>query len=361
MLPTDFPGEKLVIKLWETLTEKGIGSLLMPWQTRRTDGTRIELRRREMLMLAQTEIDILEMRAGRKYLSDDGSLLTWPTPNSQSEELAHSAQKSQLRIGSLVERIIGNDAANTMRQEINASKAVLHAEEVLANDTQSPPDRAIDEDWVFRWRDYAGRVSNNELQELWGKILAGEVKSPGAYSLRTLEFLRELSKAEAERITQLAKFAIERCVVRSASQYLEEHGISFDLLLEMQDLGVVSGVEALGLRRQWMSTSSDRFIRALRSNGKVLVIEHEDADKTVTLDAYLLTNVGNELLGLGSFSPDVDYLRLVGETIAKQGFKVGLADWEQKTETEGRYFNRQNISDSEESATGESVDLTDSS
>lgn len=31
----DIPGEKLIIKLWETIADKGIGSLLKPWQIRR--------------------------------------------------------------------------------------------------------------------------------------------------------------------------------------------------------------------------------------------------------------------------------------------------------------------------------------
>lgn len=343
MLPTDFPGEKLVIKLWETLAEKGIGSLLAPWQARRTGRTRITLRRSEMLMLAQAEVDVNDIRAGRKRLTSDGALLILPDSDSE-RQLTYPHEGSELRIGSLVERIIRDDAANAIRKEINASKAVINAEEVLANDTQTPPERAIEEDWVLRWREYAGRVSNDELQQLWGKILAGEVKSPGRYSLRTLEFLKELSKEEAERITQLARFALEGCVVRSASEYLNEHGISFDFLLEMQALGVVSGVGGF-LKREWSSNASDRYVRVLRSNGKVLLVENEQSSKTVSLDAYPLTTIGMQLLELGNFVPELDYLRLVGEQIVKQGFTVALADWEQKTETEGRYFNRQNIGD----------------
>ena len=31
----DYPGEKLLFKLWETLAEKGVGELLVPWQEKR--------------------------------------------------------------------------------------------------------------------------------------------------------------------------------------------------------------------------------------------------------------------------------------------------------------------------------------
>ena len=31
----EFPGEKLVTKMWETLAEKGIGAALQPWHEKR--------------------------------------------------------------------------------------------------------------------------------------------------------------------------------------------------------------------------------------------------------------------------------------------------------------------------------------
>ena len=93
---------------------------------------------------------------------------------------------------SLVEASVRSNATQEARKEINVSKAIIYAEEALANDAQVPPGRSIDEDWLFAWRDYAGRVSTEDLQKLWGNVLAGEVKSPGTYSVRTLEFIRGL-------------------------------------------------------------------------------------------------------------------------------------------------------------------------
>jgi len=69
----DFPGEKLVIKLWETLAEKGIGSLLSPWQAGREGRARNEVRRHEILMLAQAEMDAADIRSGKKRLLPDGT------------------------------------------------------------------------------------------------------------------------------------------------------------------------------------------------------------------------------------------------------------------------------------------------
>lgn len=52
-----WPGEQLVIRLWDTLSEKGVGSLLRPWQMKREGMAQIEIRRAELLALAQAEKD----------------------------------------------------------------------------------------------------------------------------------------------------------------------------------------------------------------------------------------------------------------------------------------------------------------
>ncbi len=336
----DFPGEKLVIKLWETLAEKGVGSLLSPWQAVREGKARNELRREELLMLAQAEVDAAEIRAGRKRLENDGSLrLLTSTPEQNTTERIEPT----ISLPSLAEVSIKNRTAEEARKEINASKAIIYAEEVLSGDRQTPPDRSIDDDWFFTWRDYAGGVSTEDLQQLWGKVLAGEVKSPGSYSLRTLEFLRGLSKGEAEHISRLASFVIEGRIVRSLKQHLDEQGITFSLLLQMQELGLLSGVEAAGLNTTYKSGNSEQFVIPLRSNGKALVVENDDPNKELKLEVYLLTGVGSQLLGLGSFTANLDYLRLVGKEIIKQGFSVKLADWVQVTENEGQYFNAEKL------------------
>lgn len=42
----DIPGEKLVIKMWESLIDKGVGGVLQPWQERRVGECRLELKQK---------------------------------------------------------------------------------------------------------------------------------------------------------------------------------------------------------------------------------------------------------------------------------------------------------------------------
>ena len=58
------PGEALLGKLWDTLADKAIGNLLKPWQIRREGKALIDVKRDEMLILAQAERDADAIRRG---------------------------------------------------------------------------------------------------------------------------------------------------------------------------------------------------------------------------------------------------------------------------------------------------------
>ncbi|MDE2903362.1 MAG: DUF2806 domain-containing protein [Chloroflexota bacterium] len=190
------PGEKLLIRLSDTIAS-AFGELLGPWQIRRTARAKADARRDQRLMLAQAARDANDILAGRKSLDVDRQLVAGPGNDAPSATvaLATAAQRSLM--------------AQQMRAEVNVARAVLVAEDVLEDDPQEPPGRRVDDDWLHRWRESAGKVSIEELQDLWGRVLAGEIKSPGTFSLRTLEFLKNLSKQEAAEIATLAPFVVD--------------------------------------------------------------------------------------------------------------------------------------------------------
>ena len=188
----NWPGENLIIKLWECLAEKGVGSLLKPWQIRREGRATIDLRRYEMLTLAEAERESEELRSGRRKLQNAKFMIS--LTEISHEESIHAKSESV----PLLELASQAAVADSLRKEINVAKAVLHAEEELRNDETPPQEQKLEDDWLYRWRDYAGSVSSEELQAIWGRILAGELKSPGhsrqlkqeiAISLRARRFL----------------------------------------------------------------------------------------------------------------------------------------------------------------------------
>ena len=219
----------------------------------------------------------------------------------------------------------------------------MSAETDLAGDAQEPPNRMVDDDWLLRWRDSAGRVSSEELQTLWGRVLAGEIKSPGTFSLRTMEFLKNLSQEEARRIAKLAPFVINNEFISSNNQeLLNSKGIVFDVLVSLQDLGIISDV-SIGISLTMRSGQPGEFKLGLIAYNRMLLATHKDEEKELHLKGYRLTSLGTQVLKLGSFTPDEIYLRSVGERIKGQGFKVSLAHFAHLTETRVSYFDGEDL------------------
>lgn len=59
---------KLAIKLWGSIVDQGIGKLFKPLQMKREGITNIELKRIRMLVLAQTERDVEDIKKGEKVV-----------------------------------------------------------------------------------------------------------------------------------------------------------------------------------------------------------------------------------------------------------------------------------------------------
>lgn len=330
-----WPGEGLLIKLWETLAEKGIGGLLKPWQIKREAMAQLEARRLEIVALADAEREADNIRAGRLKLADSRYALALPSPEAQEKRRIEPslAERSAAKVSTSA--LVGD----ALRREVNVAKAITYTESELKDDPQKPPERDIESDWLYRWRDYAGAVSSEELQSLWGRLLAGELKAPGSYSYRTLDFIRNLSTDEAKKIERLSRFVITDFIARNQKSLLEDEGISFGDLLELQNLGIISGVEALGLSITLSSVQNDRFVKALCSHGRVLLVKHDDPKKELKLQVYLVTALGQQVLRLGKFDPLDKYLRAVGEELKKAGATVSIANYRNVSENQIQLFD----------------------
>jgi len=320
----DVPGEKLLIRMWESLANQGIGCLLKPWQIRREARAHLEARREELLVLAQAEKEIEEIRSGAKRVSSKGnSLKLLPAGAENVDGRAESTRD----IGGLLSIAQGAEQAEALRKEVNVAKTILQVEQTFLDDRSQPPDTLIDNDWLYRWRDCASMVSNDDLQSLWAKVLAGELKAPGEYSLRTLEFLKNLSRQEAESIQRLCPFVANRKHIFTYGEMSLQPDVGLDFPLQMQELGLISGVGGLGLSARWKPNAigPGEFMQALYMGSEAVIARTADANKTFALNMYRVTPLGVQVLALNPMEPPEPYVRAVAEAIKAQGFATSIA------------------------------------
>ena len=93
-----------------------------------------------------------------------------------------------------------------------------------------------------RWILEASNVSDETLQDLWARLLAGELESPGSVSNDTMSIARDLNKKRSEEFQTLCSAAL--CNSNGApiivvgcgkpgSTSLEPYGLSYDVLMRL--------------------------------------------------------------------------------------------------------------------------------
>ena len=339
-------GEKLLIKLWETLAKDGVGSLASPWKIKREGKAHTEVRRDEMLTLAQAEVEVAQIKQGKKKLLPNGKLIELSdSAENHDRDIDYLGRvESVINFDELTEKIEQQNKAEEIQQEINLNKTIHLAEEELLRSKEECPQEDVEPDWIFRWRENAKNTKSEEIRQIWARTLAGEVKSPGSYSLRTLEFIKNLSQNEAIAISKLGKFVIDQSIFKTPR--LEEDGIDFSFLLMMDDLGILKGVQGgdvSGLQLTIKSREPAKYTNNLVNRNLILLIESDDANKELKLNCYQISKIGTEVLSLGDFSADEPYMKSIGEKIKSHGFDVKLALWVPTGNGYGNYFNAHSL------------------
>lgn len=191
-----------------------------------------------------------------------------------------------------------------MKKQQNIESVVSNAY-VELDDIDNVSDIPVEEDWISEFFDCVANVSAEKMQILWGKLLAGEVKKPGSFSLRTLEILKRLSLQEANSFKEIAPFILQ-CKGDSEGTYidyflmpdtrgilLEKYGIPFSKIVLLSEAGLVSENSQINIGFN-IKVNHSEVIKGLNNSIKITNL----GNKTFEFlhPAYLCTEAGKELL-----------------------------------------------------------------
>lgn len=209
-------------------------------------------------------------------------------------------------------------------QEINrqnnieniVDKSVNYLEETVS---ETP----VDEDWRTRFLNKAQDISSDKLQEVWAKILANEINSPGDISMRTLDILSNLSRIEAEILVKFVSLMF-------SAIYIIKFGVGTD---ELKNFGFIYA-DILRLREAGIIFSEDNIFANLKTqvvddqtNGieikfgekKYLITKKENID-VFRFPVLSLTTSGAEIAQFVKCSPDYNYLEKFIEHWSDKGY-----------------------------------------
>ena len=204
-----------------------------------------------------------------------------------------------------------------LREQKNVESVVGKAYQELL-DAPKVSDESVDEDWTTRFFNIVKEINSEEMQYIWGKILSGEVVNPGSFSLRTLDTIRNVSKAEAEIFQKVSSCVLcsnKDGLIPQNLSLLEKQGVTYDDLIILSEAGLLNlssityTLDFKATTKFWVNLLSKKYL--LRITG--------DSDKAFRFSygVYKLTSAGSELYTIIDSAPNEEYILAVASDIGK--------------------------------------------
>ena len=268
---------------------KGIGKLASLLAGKRE----ADIKRYKMLSSAQTEVDCQLILSGQAIF-DRGSII-------------HSNESSS---SSSISNIFEIDAQQEME---NLAGNLKVAVDVLKDTPdQKISDDEVDQDFFSRWRREAKIIGREDIQYLWGRLLAKEISSPESISLRTLDVVKNISSKEATCFRKAATYVIgQRLLFCDVSLNRLPECLTLDELFELNAAGLLS-FPAQGIVLQFTpvgkTESNNIFIVSMHNH----VMQIVSSSQIMPIPGILLSDVGRQIIKLCDYAnPDNNFFDFI--------------------------------------------------
>lgn len=224
-------------------------------------------------------------------------------------EVAKIEAQSEIEITELHQRAARRWIEEEAQRQQNIEDITAKALPQL--DDNAKPD-SIEDDWIVNLFDKSRIVSDNEMQVLWSRVLAGEANTPGSFSKRTVNLLSDLDKTDTELFTKLCGFCwmigyVVPLVFDVDAEIYNRYGVNFESLSHLDSIGLVHYDNLTGFRQPKLPKYT-----TLHYYGRPLTLNLlKDADNELRIGQVVLTRVGLELAQICGSEPVVGFWEYV--------------------------------------------------
>ena len=165
-------------------------------------------------------------------------------------------------------------------------------------------------------------VSSEEMQNLWARVLAGEVKQPGSFALRTLETLHNMTKSEAEVFNEICHHVLitdGKMIIFNDNAMMKTRGILYGYIIQMEECGLMNSDNQVAV-----TSTIDNSLRMIARNDSMILFGRTKTDTITEIEmpAYILTIAGSELARIIGVSTPDEELMSVAREIQKRNPQV---------------------------------------
>ncbi len=228
--------------------------------------------------------------------------------------------QTEIEISEIQQRAFLRFLNEETRKQINIEEITAKAIPKLEN--KSKPEN-IEEDWLANFFEKCRIISNEEMQNLWSRILAGEANEPGSYSKRTIDFISVLDKTEAELFSKLCSFGwlignITPIIFDVKDEIYSKNGLTYSDLKNLDSLGLISFESLIGFKKMGFPKKAIIFYY-----GTPIELEFKkEKDNELEIGKVLLTKLGQELAPISNSIRNDDFVDYALKKIFEEGVVV---------------------------------------
>jgi len=187
-----------------------------------------------------------------------------------------------------------------------------------------------DNDWFSRYIVLSEEVSNPTMQDLWAKILAGELLNPGSFSFKALQVFRDMSIYDAKLLAKACSLAVKdpnKKGIRLISGVYQQPGLLNFFSKQRQvfcklshyglnyaDLLALAENHLIYLQESETNSMAKGEVLQFSYNGLPLKLTANKAN--VSLQFYKFTPLGAELAHLISDKGNEEFFEYLKKTLA---------------------------------------------
>lgn len=239
-------------------------------------------------------------------------------------ELEDLLGRREAQPGELEHRAWERSRKQEVRRQANLTSIFS---KVLSIDPKNVNDDKPHPDWVQASTNICQDVSDEQMQVLWSNLIAGEIATPGRFSLLTLDAVRHLRKQEAELFTKLCSYVwVDR---DERFPILEKQGAVFNADLtpvtndQLYHLAAYNLVHAGRYNQDFKPHPDGRLrMRYFDKSFTIFVPTTYPYPNAINIGAGSLSTVGAELYDIAGATPDYDYMQIVLDDLRSHNIVV---------------------------------------
>ncbi|MDQ6986954.1 MAG: DUF2806 domain-containing protein [Mariprofundaceae bacterium] len=211
-----------------------------------------------------------------------------------------------------IERLVHQEA----RKQENIESITAQAAKALPPNAKTED---LEEDWIAHFFNRCEKVSGEEMQSLWSRLLAGEATNPGTYSKRTVDFIASMDKKDAELFTKLCQFTwvigeANPLIFDESDEIYTKSNINFSSLKHLDSIGLISFESSSSYKRYGFGKQLVIFYF-----GQPMSLEFAgESDNEIQTGKTLFTQAGKELLAICGTQRNQDFYEYAVDKLSKQ-------------------------------------------